>query len=164
MPLLSEGSRVVNVSAMAYGVVKGMNFDDLPKTKNFEPMKGYAYSKLANVLFTKELSERLKAKGASCNVLHPGAVGTTLGSKDTGWFLSIAAFLIKYLPFMFNTAEQGAATSNHLSSSDEVANVTGKYFVDCKQKPLKPVGEDMAATKRLWAISEQMTGFTYPEI
>jgi NAD(P)-dependent dehydrogenase (short-subunit alcohol dehydrogenase family) len=162
--LLNEGSRIVNVSAMAYGMVKGMNFDDLPATKNFEPNKGYAYSKLANVLFTKELAERLESRGVTCNVLHPGAVGTTLGSKDTGWVLRIAAFLIKYFPFMFKTPEQGAATSNYLSGSDAVANVTGKYFVDCKQVQLKPVGEDMEAAKRLWTLSEEMTGFTYPEL
>lgn len=162
--LLNEGSRIVNVSAMAYGVVKGMNFDDLPATKNFEPNKGYAYSKLANVLFTKELAERLKPRGVTCNVLHPGAVGTTLGSTDTGWVLTIAAFFIKYFPFMFKTAEQGAATSNYLSGSDEVAGITGKYFVDCKQVKLKPVGEDMEAAKRLWTLSEEMTDFTYPDL
>lgn len=162
--LLNKGSRIVNVSAMAYGVVKGMNFDDLPKTKNFEPMKGYAYSKLANVLFTKELAERLKPRGVSCNVLHPGAVRTTLGSTDSGWFLTIAAFLIKYFPFMFKTPEQGAATSIYLATADEVADITGKYFVDCKQVALKPVGEDMQAAKRLWTLSEGMTGFTYPKI
>lgn len=164
LPLLQhKGARVVNVSATAYGIVKGMNFDDLPTNRNFERNKSYAYSKLANVLFTKELAERLKPHGATCNVLHPGAVGTTLGSGDTGWVLRIAAFLIKYFPFMFKTPEQGAATSNYLSASDEVANITGKYFVDCKQVPLKPVGEDMEAAKRLWALSEDMAGFTYPD-
>lgn len=162
--LLHRGARIVNVSAMAYMTVKGMNFDDLPKTKNFEGLKGYAYSKLANILFTRELAERLKPHGVTCNTLHPGAVGTTLGSKDTGWFLTIAAFLIKHLPFMFKTPEQGAATSNYLSGSDDVENITGKYFVNCKQVPLKPVGEDMAAAKRLWAVSEQMADFTYPAV
>lgn len=165
MPLLlNKGSRIVNVSAMIYASVDGMNFDDLPVTTNFDGMKGYAYSKLANVLFTKELAERLKPHGVTCNVLHPGAVGTTLGADDKGWVLSIASFLIKYLPFLFKTAAQGAATSNYLSESDEVADITGKYFVDCKQKPLKPVGENMEEAKRLWAISEQMAGFTYPEL
>lgn len=162
--LMNKGSRIVNVSAMIYSSAKGMNFDDLPVTKNFEPLKGYAYSKLANILFTKELAERLKPHGVTCNVLHPGAVGTTLGADDKGWVLSIASFLIKYFPFMFKTAEQGAATSNYLSASDEVANVTGKYFVDCKQVPLKPVGENMEEAKRLWKVSEEMADFTYPEI
>ncbi|MFA0305468.1 SDR family oxidoreductase [Vibrio splendidus] len=162
-PLLrNDGARVVNVAAMAYGMVDGMNFDDLPKTKNFEPNKSYAYSKLANVLFTKELAERMKSRGITCNTLHPGAVRTTLGSDDKGLVLSIAAFLIKYFPFMFKTPEQGAATSVYLSSSEDVANITGKYFVDSKLVQLKPVGEDMAAAKRLWTISEEMTGFEYP--
>ncbi|WP_133126131.1 SDR family NAD(P)-dependent oxidoreductase [Vibrio sp. 10N.286.49.B3] len=91
MFVASKGTRIVNVSALAYGTVKGMNFNDLPTTKKFEPLKGYAYSKSANILFTKVLAESLKSKGVTCNVLHPGAVRTTLGSKDTGWFLTIAA-------------------------------------------------------------------------
>lgn len=165
LPLLKhEGARIVNVSAMIYANVKGMNFDDLPTTKNFEPLNGYAYSKLANVLFTKELAERLKPHGVTCNVLHPGAVGTTLGADDKGWVLTIASFLIKYLPFLFKTPAQGAATSNYLSESDEVADVTGKYFVNCKQVQLKPVGENMEEAKRLWKVSEEMAGFTYPEL
>lgn len=162
--LLNEGSRIVNVSATAYKMVKGMNFDDLPSTKKFEPNKAYAYSKLANILFTKELAERVKPKGVTCNVLHPGAVATTLGSQDKGLVLTIAAFLIKHFPKLFKTPEQGAATSNYLSASDQVSNVTGEYFVDCRQVQLKPHAEDMEAAKRLWALSEDMTSFTYPEI
>ena len=164
LPLLNEGSRIINVSAMIYASVKGINFDDLPVTKNFDPLKGYAYSKLANILFTKELAERLKPHGVTCNVLHPGAVSTTLGAEDKGWVLTIASFLIKYFPILFKTPEQGAATSNYLSESNEVANITGKYFVNCKQVPLKPVGEDMEAAKRLWLLSEKMAGFNYPKL
>ena len=161
--LVHEGSRIVNVAAMAYSTVKGMNFNDLPTTKKFEPLKAYSYSKLATILFTKELAKRLKSSGVTCNTLHPGAVATTLGSKDTGWVLRIMSTLIKYFPFMFKTPEQGAETSIYLSESPEVANLTGKYFVDRKEVKLKPVGEDMEAAKRLWKISEEMTGFTYPE-
>lgn len=164
LPLLNEGSRIVNVSAMIYASVKGINFDDLPVTKNFDPLKGYAYSKLANILFTKELAERLKPHGVTCNVLHPGAVSTTLGAEDKGWVLTIASFLIKHFPILFKTPEQGAATSNYLSESNEVSNITGKYFVDCKQVQLKPVGEDMEAAKRLWLLSEKMAGFNYPKL
>lgn len=164
LPLLNEGSRIINVSAMIYASVKGINFDDLPATKNFDPLKGYAYSKLANILFTKELAERLKPHGVTCNVLHPGAVSTTLGAEDKGWVLTIASFLIKHFPILFKTPEQGAATSNYLSESNEVANITGKYFVDCKQVQLKPVGEDMEAAKRLWLLSGKMASFHYPKL
>lgn len=164
-PLLrNDGGRIVNVAAMAYSMVKGMNFDDLPKTKKFEPMRAYSYSKLANVLFTKELAERLKARGITCNALHPGAVRTTLGSNDSGWVLKLAGFMIKYFPFMFKTPEQGAETSIYLASSDDVVDVSGQFFENCKQVQLKPVGEDMIAAKRLWALSEDMADFKYPEL
>ena len=159
--ILNKGSRIVNVGSHSYSFVKGMNFDDLQSKNGYKPLKVYSYSKLANNLFTVELADRLKAHGVTCNVLHPGTVNTSLGTQDKGFVASTVKFLTKYAPFLFKTPEQGAATSNYLCQSDEVANVTGKYFVDCKQVQPKPWGEDMEAAKRLWTLSEEMTGFTY---
>lgn len=165
LPLIKhEGARVVNVGSHSYSFVKGMKFDDLQSEKAFKPLKVYSHSKLANNLFTVELAERLKPHGVTCNVLHPGTVNTTLGTQDKGFAATIVKFLTKYAPFLFITPEKGAATSNYLSGSDEVANVTGKYFVDCKQVQPKPWAEDMEAAKRLWTLSEEMTGFTYPKL
>lgn len=164
LPLLkNEGSRIVNVGSHAYSFVDGMNFDDLQSESAFKPLRVYAHSKLANNLFTIELAERLKPHGVTCNILHPGTVKTTLGQQDKGLVASIMRFTTRYVPILFKTPDQGAATSNFLSESDEVANVTGKYFVDSKQVQPKPWAEDMEAAKRLWALSEEMTGFTYPE-
>jgi NAD(P)-dependent dehydrogenase (short-subunit alcohol dehydrogenase family) len=162
--ILNEGSRIVNVGSHSYSFVKGMKFDDLQSTNGFRPLKTYSYSKLANNLFTIEIANRLKSHGVTCNVLHPGTVNTNLGAEGTGIVISIVKFLNKYAPALFKTPEQGAATSNYLCQSDEVANVTGKYFVNCKQVQPKPWGEDMEAAKRLWTLSEEMTGFTYQEL
>lgn len=166
LPLISnEGSRIVNVGSHSYSFVKkGMNFDDLQSKNNFAPLKTYSHSKLANNLFTIELADRLKSQGVTCNVLHPGTVSTKLGTEGSGFVILATKFLNKVAPFLFKTPEQGAATSNYLCQSDEVANVTGKYFADCKQVQPKPWGEDMQAAKRLWAMSEEMTGFTYPQL
>ena len=157
-----NGGRIVNVGSHAYSFVKGMKFDDLQSENQFKPLKVYAHSKLANNLFTIELAERLRAQGITCNVLHPGAVNTNLGKQGKGLVASLVKFLSKYAPFLFVTPEKGAATSNYLCESDEVANITGKYFVDCRQVQPKPWAEDKEAAKRLWALSEEMTGFTYP--
>lgn len=162
--ILNEGSRIVNVGSHSYSFVKGMKFDDLQSKKSFKPLKVYSHSKLANNLFTIELAERLKSHGVTCNVLHPGTVNTNLGTQDPGLVAYTVKFLTKYLPVLFKTPEQGAATSNYLCQSDEVSNVTGKYFVNCKQVQPKPWGEDMVSAKRLWKLSEEMTGFTYPAL
>ena len=162
--ILNEGSRIVNVGSHSYSFVKGMKFDDLQSKNGFKPLKVYSHSKLANNLFTIELADRLKSRGVTCNVLHPGTVNTNLGAQDTGFVASTVKFLTKYVPILFKTPEQGAATSNYLCQSDEVANVTGKYFVDCKQVQPKPWGEDMEAAKLLWKLSEEMTGFIYQKL
>lgn len=166
LPLIKKnaGARIVNVGSHSYTFVKdGMNFDDLQSEKTFKPLQVYSYSKLANNLFTVELAERLKPQGITCNVLHPGTVSTSLGTQDKGFAATILKIMLKIAPFLFITPEKGAATSNYLCESDEVANVTGKYFDKCREEKVKPWGEDMEAAKRLWALSEEMTGFTYPE-
>lgn len=160
--LLHEGARIVNVSSVGYTAVKGMSFDDLQSTQSFSAIKAYGQSKLANILFTVELADRLKAHGVTCNALHPGAVRTSLGAGEKGLLLRLAAFLIKYAPFLFKTPLQGAATSNYLSQSDDVANVTGTYFVNCRQVDTKPWATDKMAALRLWNISEQLADIKYP--
>lgn len=160
--LMKRGSRIVNVGSHAYSFCKqGLNFDDLQATKEFKPIKAYAYTKLCNNLFTIELAERLKPHGVTCNVLHPGNVKTELGTQDGGFIATVVKVMAS---LFFVTPEKGAETSNYLCESDEVANVTGKYFAKCKQETVKPWGEDFEAARRLWTISEEMTGFTYPEL
>lgn len=158
--LLNEGSRIVNVGSHSYSFVKnGINFDDLQSTGKFKSIAVYSHSKLCNNLFTIELAERLKPHGVTCNVLHPGNVNTALGTQDGG----VIATIVKVVAGLFFVSpEKGAETQNYLSESDEVANVTGKYFSNCKQVQVKPWAEDFDAARRLWAISEEMTGFTYP--
>ncbi|XP_071963320.1 retinol dehydrogenase 11-like [Antedon mediterranea] len=71
----SAPSRIVNVSSSGHAEAK-INFDDINSTESFEPVAAYCRSKLANILFTKELAERLKGTGITCYSLHPGFVAT----------------------------------------------------------------------------------------
>ena len=75
---LKEGtpSRIINVSSGAHAFVKGFNFDDVNSLKEYKPFKVYGYSKLANILFTKKLSQVLENENIIVNCLHPGVVGT----------------------------------------------------------------------------------------
>ena len=154
----SAPARVVSVSSRAHERRKGMNFDDLNSKQSYSGMGVYGDSKLANVLFTYELARRLKGSGVTANCLHPGVVRSGFG-QNNGGFISFAfkSFYTLLTPVTKSNA-QGAKTSIYLASSTEVEGVTGKYFADSKETPSSPASHDEEAAKRLWEISEQMTG------
>lgn len=149
----SAPARIVNVASRAH--TRGrIDFADLQATKSYSGWPVYSQSKLANVLFSNELARRLAGTGVTSNSLHPGVVATGFGKSDRGiWGLvtRLAA------PFLL-TPEKGAATTIYLALSPDVADVTGKYFADCK--PVRPAPEalDLMVAGRLWDVSEKLTG------
>ncbi|MCB1689072.1 MAG: SDR family oxidoreductase [Halioglobus sp.] len=162
LPLLQQaapGARIVNVASDAHTFVKGMGFDDMQATKNYKTFREYGRSKLANILFTRRLARQLQGQGITVNCLHPGAVATSLGTNNNGIFGKIVPRLLK--PF-FRTPMQGAETSIYLCSSDEVAGVTGEYFVDCKPRKPKSWGRDDAAADKLWRYTEDCLDYSFP--
>lgn len=87
--------------------------------------RAYAQSKLANILFTYELAERLKGTRVSVNCVYPGAVATSMGvNRDTGF----GTFITGMLKPFFQTSQQGAEKAIYLANSDDVEGVTAKYF------------------------------------
>jgi retinol dehydrogenase 12 len=160
LPVLqkSPGARIVNVASDAHAFVKGMGFEDMQATKNYKTFREYGRSKLANILFTRRLAKLLKGQDLTVNCLHPGAVATSLGSQN-GFFGKILPLLLK--PF-FRSPEQGAQTSIYLCCSNEVAGVSGEYFVNSKRAKPKPWALDDTAADRLWAYTEQCLKFSYP--
>jgi NAD(P)-dependent dehydrogenase (short-subunit alcohol dehydrogenase family) len=151
----SAPSRIVNVSSTAHSSARsGLDFDDLQSTKGYRPMKVYGESKLANIYFTTEVARRLDGKGVTANCLHPGLVRTGYGRDgDTSGILALGIRLA--VPFMI-TPPQGAFTSVYLASSPEVAGVTGKYFVKCKERMPSRAARDSDAARRLWEASEAL--------
>lgn len=150
----AEQGRIVVVASGAYKA-GSIHFDDPFLSRSFNPIKAYAQSKLANILFTVELAERLKDTRITVNCVHPGAVATQIGvNRDTGFGKRVLAALKP----MFLTPEQGADTAIYLAASPEVAGVSGKYFYRKKQQTLKSKAADRESAKRLWAWSEQMVG------
>jgi len=149
----SAPARIVNVASDAHKL-GDMNFDDLQAERRYRTMRIYGQSKLANILFTYELAGRLQGTGVTVNCLHPGAVATGLGANNGAW----AKAIIALLGLFFRSPRQGAATSIYLASSPEVEGVSGKYFVDCRPRRSSPASYDEASAKRLWEISERMTG------
>ena len=149
----SAPSRVITVSSEAqrWG---NMDFGDMQSRRKYRGFPVYGMTKLANIMFTYELAERLKGTGVTANCLHPGGVGTNFGKNNGG---PMALFFRAFKPFM-RTPEQGADTLVWLASSPEVDGVSGKYFSDRKEIEAQEIAYDPDARRRLWEISEDLTG------
>ena len=149
-------SRIVVVASDAYkGARRGLDFDDLNlEHRHYGAMKAYCRSKLANILFTRELARRLDGSGVTANAVHPGIVATRLARDgDTGWLGNMALKVAR--PF-FNTPEQGARTSIYVASAPELESITGAYFAESLPAPTNRHAIDMVAARRLWDASEAL--------
>jgi len=150
--IMDKGSRIVNVASGAHKTGK-IHFDDINLTKGYNVIKGYSQSKLANVLFTRELARRLKDKGITVNCCHPGAVATNIGiDRETGFGKTITGLL---KPF-FQTPAEGARTAIFLATDDSVKDITGEYFYRCKIAHSSRRSKDMNLAKKLYEFSEQL--------
>ena len=148
-------ARVVNVASEAHKSAKrGLDFDDLQSERKYRSFPVYGRTKLANILFTRELARRWDGSGVTANALHPGFVASSFGRDgDTGFLGTLVFPLLK--PFALTSA-QGAQTSVYVASAPELENITGGYWV--KSAPASPstAAQDDAAAARLWEISEQL--------
>ena len=151
----SAPARVVNVASEAHRWVRGgIDFDDLMSTKRYRPFRTYARSKLANILFTRELARRLADTGVTANSLHPGFVASNFAREgDTGVLGNLA--MVAGRPFAISAA-QGAQTSVFLCSSPTVEGVTGQYFAKSTLAKTSSAAADDDAAARLWTVSEQL--------
>ncbi|CAN7999984.1 unnamed protein product [Ixodes hexagonus] len=152
----SAPSRIISLSSVAY-MFGNMDFADLQSMSGkFVSGKAYSNSKLATILFTRELARRLDGTGVTANVLHPGVVNTPLSRSLMK--VGEPAFGILSTIFGVKSLVEGAQTSIHLAVADEVSDVSGAYFVDCKPKALSGRGMDPVAASRLWEASCQLLG------
>ena len=150
----ASNSRIVNVSSGAHAFVKGFNFEDYQAKNTYKPFQVYGYSKLANILFTKKLSDILKEDNITVNCLHPGVVGTSFG-QNNGNLQKILFYIAK--PFM-RSSEKGAETSIYLCSSSDVSDVSGEYFYNCKLSKTTKWAQSQSDADRLWDLSKDLTG------
>lgn len=144
-------ARIINVSSIAHRGVR-MDFDDLSSNKSYKTMKVYGKTKLAQLLFTKYLSEKIDSKKITVNAMHPGLISTNLISKNG--FLGTA--LTAGFKLIGKSPKKGAETIVYLANSDSVENISGKYFVKCKQVELAPYAKDEISAQMLWYKSAEM--------
>jgi NAD(P)-dependent dehydrogenase (short-subunit alcohol dehydrogenase family) len=151
----SAPARIISVASAAHQGCK-INFDDLQAETKYSPWRAYQRSKLANVLFTRELARRLEGAGVTANALHPGYVRTQIFRAEgfQGWLLRRAADLFAITP------EEGAQTSIYLATSADVEGQTGQYFVKEKIASSSPESQDDATARRLWDVSAKLTGLS----
>ena len=151
----SAPSRIVNVSSYGHSMGSGkINFDDIHWEKSYSAWPAYYNSKLANVLFTRELSKRLEGSHVTANSLHPGVVRTEL-ARHIIYSRVIFSLVLWYIT---KSPEQGAQTTIHCAVAEEMEGVSGKYLADCAIKePCKGAQDDDAA-KKLWDLSLKLVG------
>ena len=146
----SAPSRVVNVASTAHKYGK-LDVNAWPTGREYSAFAAYANSKLANVLFTYQLARRLEGTGVTANCLHPGAVASNL-------FRGLPAVLEALIRLVTISPERGARTSIYLASSPDVQGISGKYFARRRPEKSSEASYDLEAARRLWEVSEEVTG------
>jgi NAD(P)-dependent dehydrogenase (short-subunit alcohol dehydrogenase family) len=151
----SAPSRVVSVASIAHRYAwSGLDFDDLQSERDYQAMRAYGRSKLANVLFTTELARRLSGTDVTANCVHPGVVHSGFGgAEDTRGFQRVTVAIAS--PF-FISPTRGARTVVYLASSPEVEGLSGGYYVRRKLHRPSKAARDAASARRLWEVSERL--------
>jgi NAD(P)-dependent dehydrogenase (short-subunit alcohol dehydrogenase family) len=147
----SAPSRIVNVASRAHKSAKGIDWEALRRPGTSRAvLNEYAVSKLANVLFTKELARRLVGTGVTTYSLHPGVVATDIW-RSVPWGLRGLVKLFMISP------EQGALTTLHCAASPETANDSALYYEECKVRHPSRTAQDPALAAALWERSVEWT-------
>ncbi len=149
----SAPARVITVTSDAHTAAR-LDLDDPNLEHGWSSWRSYSNSKLANILFTRELARRLDGTGVTANCLHPGVVRTGFG-RDARPLMRAGLTIAR--PFMLSP-ERGADTIVYLASSPDVAAKTGGYYVKRQLREPSAAARDDGQARRLWEISERLTG------
>ena len=152
---LTDTGRVVMVSSNAHTMAPkdGIQFDDLAGTRGKADMGTYGHSKLANLLFAKELSRRFSGTKRTANAVHPGVIHTNLGRNTNPVFMFFFGLLG---PLVLKSVAQGAATEVFVATNPALAAVSGEYFADCNVAKARADADDAVMARRLWEVSERI--------
>ncbi|KAJ1186212.1 hypothetical protein NDU88_002995 [Pleurodeles waltl] len=135
-----------------FGAVRG------PTKGLKQNMQAYSNSKLANILFTRELATRLQGTDVTCYAVHPGAVYTDALRHMKPWLLKV--FARAFCRLFFRDCENGAQTSIHCTVQEGIEPFSGRYFANCQVNEVQSHARDDAVAKKLWEVSEALVGLT----
>ena len=150
--IASAPARIVNVASEAHRNAS-LDFADLQTGQGYNGWKAYQRSKLANILFTRELARQLAGTGVTANCLHPGFVKTSFGDNNRG-FWGIGIRLGKL--FAAISVPRGAETPVYVASAPAIEGVTGKYFDKCREREPNAAARNDQDAARLWKESERL--------
>ena len=146
LPLLRDSapSRIVNVASVGQAPI---DFDDVMLERGYEGMRAYSQSKLALIMFTFSLAERLEGTGVTANSLHPA---TLMDTK----------MVFESFGYTMSTVQEGAEATERLAISPELEGISGRYFDGERESHADDQAYDRDARERLWAMSEELCGLT----
>lgn len=162
LPLLekSEQGRVIMMNSIAHNW-GNVRFDDLNMTRGYNRFAAYGHSKLCNLLFTRALTQKLRARGSriTINAVHPGIVATDIVVNRANDRFRWVATMMKIL---FMTSDEGAQTSVYLASDPALKQVSGEYFYHCQIEPSSAASKNMDNANRLYDVSLKLCGLDDP--
>jgi WW domain-containing oxidoreductase len=152
---LAGDGRVVMLSSAAHTRAPrgGIEFDNLSGDRDYAPWKAYGQSKIANLLFARELARRFEGTKKTANSVHPGVIFTNLSRH-----MNPAARFVFGLGerLVLKSVGEGSATSCYVAVHPGAAAISGKYFADCNVAEPRADGTDAETAKKLWAVSEEI--------
>jgi WW domain-containing oxidoreductase len=152
---LADDGRVVMLSSSAHTMAPrgGIEFDNLSGARGYQAWKQYGQSKMANLLFAKELARRFAGTKRVAYAVHPGVIQTNLGrhmGSVANFFFGLAS------PLVLKSVGQGAATSCYVAVHPDAAAFSGRYFADCNVARERKDGSDLDTAQKLWTVSEEI--------
>ena len=148
-----DGGRVITTSSGAHAMAK-MDLNDLDAARRFSAFRQYGVTKLANILFTRELARRGRDRGIVATCFHPGAVGSEFGQDDPG----LMRFAMRLARRFLRTPAQGADSGIWLATAPEAGSLSGQYVVDRRVQTPRGQGTDDALAAALWDASARLVG------
>ncbi|MDP7579406.1 MAG: SDR family NAD(P)-dependent oxidoreductase [SAR202 cluster bacterium] len=153
---LNDYGRVIVVSSAAHKMFSysnGIQFTNFSGSHGYDSHKAYGHSKLANLLFSNELSRRFDSTNFAANAVHPGVIHTNLVRH---YRLLVRYGLRTVEKIFLKTVQQGAATQCYVGVHSDLDGVSGNYFSDCNPSETSEFGQDQDMATRLWDVSEDM--------
>jgi NAD(P)-dependent dehydrogenase (short-subunit alcohol dehydrogenase family) len=152
---LADDGRIVVLSSAAHtrAPTAGIEFDNLSGEVGYTAWRAYGHSKLANLLFVRELARRLEGTRKTANAVHPGVIATKLSRHMNP---VVGALFAATSPLFLKTPGEGAATQCFVATHPSLAQVSGRYFADCNLKQPRADAEDAVMAKRLWEKTEEI--------
>lgn len=156
--LIQSQGRVVNLSSILH-YLGSVDLVKINKVNYYNGLFTYCNSKLCMLLFTKELSRRMKDYAVTVNAVHPGVIKTNIVNDRASWWTRY--YFAWWCWICCRTVEEGAQTVIYLAVSDECKNVSGKFFIDCKPRSVMFKARNVIVAKNLWTYAEELVKYKY---